>query len=937
MFENDWILSSLSNPTLDIDDLVSIGGLNTKNTQFLSKDQYLKSDFIKSNPIFKDQNGNFSREKFDRFYDMQASKWRDFQNNEFPSGIELDAFDTASNKVGTKIRDNEFTLGPNYNPDRVQIGVEGWRTTSKKTKSEQEIAQSQKIFNPETGKFEENTPEDYTLFGNPIGWIKNIFSDPLVLAQYEEDEVDTYGNKHTKGEYKLSPEGTYYYERLNGRSPIGKTVLSASDILTKEDSALNKIDFFDSDDLEKSTAGVIAKNVALIAPMFTPAAPYYYRAIVAKELTKTLPMLHSIFTNLFGDGDNETPKWMNVAAGIGESLTTSSSVWSKEHTFSFENLANLISDIALQWGQQKQIAKTVTWFGDKKALKRAEERAFQLYKSKVGGSLRGLEAPEDGLWKNSTLGELCLKKYYDPVLETIRKKQRLGADLALAYMALISNTDVYSDMLERGATKKEAAWVALGSTTAMFGVDRFAHLGEIFYDDLTAESIKQGRQAVKKEMQDALNEIYKPGIKETPIRWYKKGVNFGKKAAETFVENIKDHNLGGVGKALGEGLEEVSEELVTDFSKSIYSLLGDLGMYDASVKDTGAFDNMLERYSMSLIGGAIGGGLFYGVEKYKGFNRTRDKDLVDLINEGKAQELRNLVKGYVSKGKAGSTKLSGLDYSRDGNGNITWLSTENAQESQNQQVGNRVIEKINSIEAAIIGSGTKLSKDQLFDKMVLQEARYRGYKNASHVTGYYQEFSKLQNQYLQAKSDYNKAIKTREGTPNGVELTDEQRRNLSPEEQRSREIELQQLQSTIDNLQNRINDFLSGDNSLDYTRKLNFALDPVLNSAFLGLDRTKWLLNKIDPFKELTIKEQMDLNNQWNDHVKDIMLRDLDKAFLAYKALEKAISPQMLAQQDYANQYKSIFNSLKQLYDKKSLSLDEYINSKPFYTSDSSL
>ena len=82
-----------------------------------------------------------------------------------------------------------------------------------------------------------------------------------------------------------------------------------------------------------------------------------------------------------------------------------------------------------------------------------------------------------------------MKKYYDPVVETMRKKQRLGADLALAYMALISNTDVYSDMLERGATKKEAAWVALGSTAAMFSVDRFAHLGEVFYDDLTAESI----------------------------------------------------------------------------------------------------------------------------------------------------------------------------------------------------------------------------------------------------------------------------------------------------------------------------------------------------------------------------------------------------------------------------------------------------------------
>lgn len=932
MFENDWILSSLSNPTLDIDDLVSIGGLNTKNTQFLSKDQYLKSNFIKDNVAFKDQDGSFSKEKFDRFYEMQASRWRDFQNNEFPTGIELDAFDTASNRADAKIKDNKFTLGPTYNPDRVQIGVEGWRTTSKRTKSEQELAQSQRIFNPETGEFESITPEDYALFSSPAKWVNSLFSDPLVLAQYEKDEIDEQGNKHQKGEYKLNPEGTYYYEKLNGRSPLGKTVLSAANILTKEDSALNKIDFFDSDDLEKSTAGVIAKNIALIAPMFTPAAPYYYKAIIAKELVKTLPMLHSIATNLFGSGDTETPKWMNTAAAVGESLSTTNSVWSSEHTFSFENLANLISDIALQWGQQKQIAKAVTWFGDKKALKKAEEQAFQLYKSKIGGTLKGLEAPTDDLWKQSTLGQLCLKKYYDPVVETLKKKQRLGADLALAYMALISNTDVYSDMLERGATKKEAAWVSLGSTAGMFSVDRFLHLGEVFYDDLTAESIKQGRQAVKKELRDAFDEIYKSGTKDSPGNWFKKGSTFGKRAAETFIENLKDHNLGGVGKALGEGLEEVSEELVTDLTKATYSLLGDLGMYDKSVKDTGAFENMLERYSMSLLGGSIGGGLFYGVEKYKGFNKTRDKDLVDLINEGKAQELRNLVQGYVSKGKAGNTKISGLQYSQDNEGNITWLSTDKNEESQNQQVGNRVLEKINSLEAAIIGSGTRLSQDQLFDKMVLQEARYQEYKNASHVTGYYQEFRKLQNQLLEAKEAYNKASETADGTLEG-------RKTDSPTEaEKQKKVEnLQIFQTSVDNAQKRINDFLSGDTSLDYTRKLNFALDPVLNSSFLGLDRTKWLTDRIDPTKELTLKDQIELNDQWNQHVKDTMLTGLDKAFLAYKALEKTISPQMLAQQDYASQYKSIFNSLNQLYDKDNLSLGDYLNAKPLYTTDSRL
>jgi hypothetical protein len=36
--------------------------------------------------------------------------------------------------------------------------------------------------------------------------------------------------------------------------------------------------------------------------------------------------------------------------------------------------------------------------------------------------------------------------------------------------------------------------------------------------------------------------------------------------------------------------------------------------------------------------------------------------------------------------------------------------------------------------------------------------------------------------------------------------------------------------------------FLSGDSALEYTRKLNFALDPVLNSVFLDLDKGKWFI-----------------------------------------------------------------------------------------------
>jgi hypothetical protein len=48
-------------------------------------------------------------------------------------------------------------------------------------------------------------------------------------------------------------------------------------------------------------------------------------------------------------------------------------------------------------------------------------------------------------------------------------------------MAIISNTDVYQDALRRGASKEEAAALALGSTAGMFSVDKWLGLGEMFF------------------------------------------------------------------------------------------------------------------------------------------------------------------------------------------------------------------------------------------------------------------------------------------------------------------------------------------------------------------------------------------------------------------------------------------------------------------------
>ena len=121
------------------------------------------------------------------------------------------------------------------------------------------------------------------------------------------------------------------------------------DTLTPEDSAVNKYDFFDSDDLEKSSEGVIAKNLAAVAPLafLGPAGTAIYGGILAgREMLKTLPMLARVGTSLFNSNDYETPI-LNELAAYGEKFTGGTSEYSKQHTFSFENFGNLVSDVAL--------------------------------------------------------------------------------------------------------------------------------------------------------------------------------------------------------------------------------------------------------------------------------------------------------------------------------------------------------------------------------------------------------------------------------------------------------------------------------------------------------------------------------------------------------------------------------------------------------------
>lgn len=936
---NDWLVANINNPDFTVSDFKNIADMSIDNTQFLKKDQYLKSDFIKNNPAFKGNDGDFDQKKFDKYYDQRLQDFQQFKNDKTPAGFELDVFDTLRTP-NDKVRNIGLKIGRGYNPDRQKVGIEGVNVWSKPERSRSELAQTQKIFNSETGKFENWTPNDNALFNGKsdfgLSWLKSLFSDPLVLAQYEEDTVDKDGTKHKKGDYKLNEEGTYYYETLGGRSPIGKQVLSSLDTLTVDGTKLNKYDFFDSDDVEKSVGGVIAKNVATLIPMFIggPIGTVYSTALIAREMAKSLPMLYGMTTALFSD--SETPKWMNTIAAMGDKFTSGTSDYAKEHTFSVENFGNLISDVALQWGQQKGIAQAINKLkGSKNYVEEAMEDAAKLYKAKAS-SMPMQALSQTGNWQDSALGAACIKKYLPAAEKAMKESTQLGRDASLAYMAIVSNSDVYGDALQHGASKQDAAAIALGSTLGMYAVDKYAHLGELFFDDATEDSVKAARNAIKNELLGEADEkgVRKGGLKaifdqtkasnDTPANKIVRNIHAALDKTKSILSNYADdlayHTTGFLGKAAGEGLEEVGEELVTDTAKSIYQLAGFLGA-DTSTANVGAWDNALERYSMSFLGGALGGGIFYAKEAFNGASYKRDKsneELATLIRNGHIGELRDEVEKLRKKGKLGSTKLSASDYEITSKGKRVWLTTNNEEDSQNQKIADLINDKITAIDTVINNNQVGLNDDQLFNTMVLGEQRYQMYKDIAPITNYYEDFNEVLSNLIKAELDYRTASKTLDGSTeltDSNKITDQKLRALTPEQQQNRNNALAVLQEKVDKARQAKNEFLSGDTSLDYTRKLNFALDPNLHNPFLDIDYEGEWKKKFGnkQVSELTPEEKLEWQQLILDKQKFKDKEAITKSWDRFKQIEKIINPELHNLTDNAPQFKQWHQKFQQI------------------------
>lgn len=831
---NDMLLNIMSNPSYDIKDFYDVG-LDVENTSLQKKDVYQNSPQIQDFPAFKNSEGNFNQTAFDQTYNKAVIAYNYMANQKADQDFQryYSKYDPWAPKDKVDYRPQFNINTKEFNPDRtsysiIKVGQEG-----PKTKSAQEIAQSQKVYNGKTGEWEDS-PED-SFFGT-------MFGDTRVLASYDAD-VDKNGVQrgdagfdennivHHEGELKISPEtGTYYYETLNGRNIRGKQVLHMSDIITREDSPINAIDVLDSDDIHKSGIGSFVKNAALIGSLFIPGAgPYIVGATILQQALGLGATLGKIATS----SDNG---FFNYLQGVSEAtnLSTSRSDYAQQHLWTAENLFGMVADTVTQLTQQRMLFQQLPRvFGkDGRILTEKGQDAMQkelMEKFNAINPMKG-KIPSDGvvdvlnaqnkitLW-NQTKATQALEKY-------MKDYYNMGGVLSKAYMTLLTVNDIYDEAKHAGASDTVAALTTLGYAAAEYGL-LSTGLGEWILPELR-QARMQSKAMIKALSKDTLKTFEIEGRKattdEAKHKFYSKVINFGKKL---FTADYAVGRQGTLGKTitstlaggLGEGTEEVSEDILQDFVKRLYNL-GNAAFGSDSRMHT---ENWQDQYAMSFLGGFLGGGIANVTSSFQtaraSQNMTSQQAMQRLVYTMRnPEEFDNFMK-VLNKTEIGNKYLSTKEIT-DENGNRIGYEQGTKEDNQDKFIKDLIKQNINLVKTSLETDGAQLSDESLI-KDILPDLKWQYLYNSTSTAYLIQRYNDLATQALQIRNELN-----------NTQLSDPKLREDSPEVKAVKDHE-KELQTQLKNVQDEIKNIREGKYTARYMADALLETTPLLLDAFL--------------------------------------------------------------------------------------------------------
>lgn len=504
--EHDIFMDMTANPDMSLNELVAIG-VNANNTALEDKSVYESNDWVKDK--YKNEYGEFDQMKFDSAYQNAKIAYNMLSQIDYNKAVD---------DVVSYHRDNIFVpidkrrSGPDYyeyftsNPYKTTSSVSQLGKVSQSPLSIDEMAQENKVLlNPTTAG---DNFENAEWGGSPNDNFFKYFTNTLVLAQYDEegthqDPITGEIQHHEKGDLKLDDEGNFYYEDLDGREVYGRQVLNKMNVLTTDGSFWNKFDPFDSDDIQqKSIAGTLIKNLALVGTMFLPGiGPWIAGISVATQVAGLLGTM----AKMAGSVD---PMW-NELEGWSKSVNrqTAKTQYAQEHTWCWENFINLFGDVVGQLKEQRFIFEKVpmvftggkdmsTVAGQAAKLKEYEKAEEALINTKFG-KLSSLPDPDKQLARVIEAQQRIHARASYNLDSFVKGYNNLGAVISKGYMTAITVGDTFGEAKLQGASDMDATLLTLGYAVGEYAI-LSTGLGEWVLPELRAGKYKN--QAIAKAL-----------------------------------------------------------------------------------------------------------------------------------------------------------------------------------------------------------------------------------------------------------------------------------------------------------------------------------------------------------------------------------------------------------------------------------------------------
>lgn len=930
----DIFSAIIKNPLASLDNIVA-AGFTTDNSFLESKDTYKDNESVKE--YFTDTSGNFDQVSFDNAYDKAQVVYNQLANSDYEESLAKQAIYHRENIFVNPMQRRQ---GPDYremevlNPYHISEGVYTLGRIGDRRHSVDELAQANKILlNPTSAG---DNLEDAQWGDSPNNTFFSHFFDTLVLAQYDEDgfHIDPITQtevEHKKGDLKLDDQGEFYYELLDGRNIYGRQVLNKMNIITTDGSWANQFDFFDSDDIaQKSIGGSILKNLALVGSMYIP---YVGTAIAGISILTQLAGLGATFSKMISGSDNPT---LSAIEGWAKSMDRRGAVteYAQEHPWCWENMINLIGDVAAQLREQRIIfEKAPMLFKGFTNLMSQEGRAAKL--AQLQARETKLAADRVATLKGITEGQkveatmaynLAAQRNAQASLDALVKSyQRIGEVAGKVYMTGITINDTYGEAKLAGASDMDATLLTLGYAAAEYAL-LSTGLGEHIMPELRAnrqrsKAIAEALTNMRGESQSIRNQLSAISTKEGKKAYVQKLFDIGKNIARAEYANGTKTAKAILASGVGEGLEEVSEEILADFSKGCYDIVKWLQNDNSSSLNsfgynpsTGKWDSqdVLTRYSMSLVGGFIGGSLnnigtnYSTIRSYNNMTtRAAQQELLSMIRNG---EVDQFIKD-IQRFSLGNTKLSATQ-SNEIDGQLVYAQGTK-EDNQDLAIKTALIQQVNMLQNILNANGANISDNSFLDKQTLGDLRFQALYNSTTAGYYLEEFNNLNTDIAKLTLEINSLLNSKADTNEDGIVSDRETRKASLSKEDNTLIK--KKEEDLKEKQKQLQELLEGKRSYDFIATSLFEMIPAISGIFTTPIFTLYAENLYKkPYDQLSEVEKTTASDSYNNWKTMEGREKIQIAADIYRRFAE-ITSEMLQQQ--ATNYQTDYLSVKEITD----------------------